>query len=244
MFEVGFSEILVIFVLALIVLGPEKLPRVAAQVGKWVGRARAMARQFREQLEEEVNVEAARKAQAAATQPTPTPESQPPSGSTSATPESPPSSDTSAHAPASDTTTGSSEHGAAADAPSHANDPDQSAASGERGTTGESATAAPPGAPHLDLTNEPWPYVAPAPPPEVADVFGDMLVPPRPNAGASTAVASGANAPPPNTPTVQAKPPAAQVHWPHDHDIPAPSPETITENAPDGAQSATHERGS
>ena len=56
MFEVGFSELLVIFVLALIVLGPEKLPRLAAQVGRWIGRARAMARQFREQLEEEVRV--------------------------------------------------------------------------------------------------------------------------------------------------------------------------------------------
>ena len=44
MFDIGFSEILVIFVLALIVLGPEKLPRVAAQVGRWIGRARAMAR--------------------------------------------------------------------------------------------------------------------------------------------------------------------------------------------------------
>lgn len=54
MFEVGFTEILVISVLALVVLGPEKLPRVAAQIGKWVGRARAMARQFREQLEDEV----------------------------------------------------------------------------------------------------------------------------------------------------------------------------------------------
>ena len=45
MFEVGFTEILVISVLALVVLGPEKLPRVAAQIGRWVGRARAMARQ-------------------------------------------------------------------------------------------------------------------------------------------------------------------------------------------------------
>jgi len=36
------------------VLGPKKLPGAAAQVGRWVGRARAMARQFREQLEQEV----------------------------------------------------------------------------------------------------------------------------------------------------------------------------------------------
>jgi sec-independent protein translocase protein TatB len=61
MFEVGFTELLVIFVLALIVLGPEKLPRLAAQVGRWIGRARAMAKQFREQLEEEVNVAEANK---------------------------------------------------------------------------------------------------------------------------------------------------------------------------------------
>ncbi len=39
------------------VLGPERLPKVAQQVGRWVGRARSMARQFREQLEEEVDLE-------------------------------------------------------------------------------------------------------------------------------------------------------------------------------------------
>src|SRR5204862_8288906 len=66
LFEGRFSEILIIFVLALIVLGPEKLPRVVSEIGRWVGRARAMARQFREQLEEEVQLEQARKAQAPA----------------------------------------------------------------------------------------------------------------------------------------------------------------------------------
>lgn len=57
MFEVGFSELLLIFVLALLVLGPQKLPKLAAQVGRWMGRARAMARQFREQLEDEASLE-------------------------------------------------------------------------------------------------------------------------------------------------------------------------------------------
>ena len=57
MFDIGFSEILVIFILALIVLGPEKLPRVVREIGRWVGRARAMARQFQEQLEDEVDVD-------------------------------------------------------------------------------------------------------------------------------------------------------------------------------------------
>ena len=55
MFGIDFSEILVIFGIALVVLGPEKLPRLAATIGRWVGRARAMARQFREQLEQEAD---------------------------------------------------------------------------------------------------------------------------------------------------------------------------------------------
>jgi sec-independent protein translocase protein TatB len=61
------------------VLGPEKLPRVVSEVGRWVGRARAMARQFREQLEEEVQLEQARRAESArATQTPPTPGEAPP----------------------------------------------------------------------------------------------------------------------------------------------------------------------
>jgi len=57
MFEVGFSEIVLILGLALLVLGPEKLPGLAQKVGRWTGRARAMARQLRAQLEQEVTVE-------------------------------------------------------------------------------------------------------------------------------------------------------------------------------------------
>ncbi len=63
LFEGRFSEVLIIFVLALVVLGPEKLPRVVSEIGRWMGRARVMARQFREQLEEEVQLEQARRAQ-------------------------------------------------------------------------------------------------------------------------------------------------------------------------------------
>ncbi len=54
MFSIDFPEIVIIFGVALVVLGPKKLPGAAAQIGRWVGRARAMARQFREQLEQEV----------------------------------------------------------------------------------------------------------------------------------------------------------------------------------------------
>jgi Tat protein translocase TatB subunit len=55
MFDIGFSEILLIFGLALVVLGPDKLPQVARTIGRWAGRARAMARQFRDQLEAEAD---------------------------------------------------------------------------------------------------------------------------------------------------------------------------------------------
>jgi sec-independent protein translocase protein TatB len=53
MFEVGFTEIVLIFGIALLVLGPARLPKLAADLGRWAGRARAMARQLRTQLEQE-----------------------------------------------------------------------------------------------------------------------------------------------------------------------------------------------
>ena len=57
MLDFGFSEILLTSAIALVVLGPERLPKVARQVGNWMGRARVMARQLTEQLEREVNAE-------------------------------------------------------------------------------------------------------------------------------------------------------------------------------------------
>lgn len=57
MFEVGFTEIVLILGLALLVLGPEKLPGLAQKIGRWTGRARSMARQLRTQLEQEVTLE-------------------------------------------------------------------------------------------------------------------------------------------------------------------------------------------
>lgn len=47
MFDIGYSELLLIAVVALIVIGPKDLPRVMRTVGQWVGRARGMARHFR-----------------------------------------------------------------------------------------------------------------------------------------------------------------------------------------------------
>jgi sec-independent protein translocase protein TatB len=47
MFDIGYSELLLIAVVALVVIGPKDLPRVMRTVGHWVGRARGMARHFR-----------------------------------------------------------------------------------------------------------------------------------------------------------------------------------------------------
>jgi sec-independent protein translocase protein TatB len=54
-FDFSFPELVITFGVALVVLGPKKLPGLVQQLGRWAGRARHMARQFREQLESEVN---------------------------------------------------------------------------------------------------------------------------------------------------------------------------------------------
>ena len=56
MFDVGFQELVLIFIIGLLVLGPERLPKVAAEIGKWVGRARRTATQLRRQLEREIEL--------------------------------------------------------------------------------------------------------------------------------------------------------------------------------------------
>jgi sec-independent protein translocase protein TatB len=52
---IGFSELIILALIGLIVLGPEKLPRVASQIGNWVGQARRMTRVMRRQLEDELD---------------------------------------------------------------------------------------------------------------------------------------------------------------------------------------------
>lgn len=55
MFEVGFSELLLCFVVALVVLGPQKLPVVARTLGRWTGRARMYVRNLSAELERETS---------------------------------------------------------------------------------------------------------------------------------------------------------------------------------------------
>lgn len=86
MFEVGFTEILLICGIALLVLGPERLPKLASDLGRWAGRARAMARQLRTQLEQEVQYDPLKETpRPAPTIHTPAPAGTDTSGKTSAT---------------------------------------------------------------------------------------------------------------------------------------------------------------
>lgn len=57
MFGVDFSELALIFIVALVVLGPTRLPGLVRKVGRWVGKARTMARDFQQQLENEITLE-------------------------------------------------------------------------------------------------------------------------------------------------------------------------------------------
>ena len=56
MFDVGFQEIVLVSIIGLLVLGPQRFPKVAAEIGKWVGRARRTATQLRRQLEREIEL--------------------------------------------------------------------------------------------------------------------------------------------------------------------------------------------
>ena len=57
MFDVGFSELLIIAVVALIVLGPERLPKAARFAGLWVRKARAQWYSVKAELERELAAE-------------------------------------------------------------------------------------------------------------------------------------------------------------------------------------------
>ncbi len=53
MFDVGMTEMMVIAVIALLVVGPERLPEVASKVGSWVGKARAFISSTKADIERE-----------------------------------------------------------------------------------------------------------------------------------------------------------------------------------------------
>ncbi len=54
MFDIASSELLLVVLVALLVIGPKDLPKVLRVVGKWVGKARGVAAQFRSGFDEMV----------------------------------------------------------------------------------------------------------------------------------------------------------------------------------------------
>ena len=54
MFDIGFWELLVIGVVALLVIGPERLPKVARTAGLWVGRARRFVSTVKADIDREI----------------------------------------------------------------------------------------------------------------------------------------------------------------------------------------------
>ena len=61
MFDIGFSELLVIGVVALIVIGPEKLPRMARTVGHLAGRLQRYVSDVKADINREIELDELRK---------------------------------------------------------------------------------------------------------------------------------------------------------------------------------------
>jgi len=55
MFDVGFSELVVIGLIALIVLGPKRLPEAARTVGRWAGKLRRFVSEVKQDLDREMH---------------------------------------------------------------------------------------------------------------------------------------------------------------------------------------------
>ena len=54
---IGFFELVILFMIGLVVLGPQRLPKVANQLGSWIGQARRMTRVMKRQLEDELDLD-------------------------------------------------------------------------------------------------------------------------------------------------------------------------------------------
>jgi sec-independent protein translocase protein TatB len=64
MFDIAWTELLVIAVIAILVVGPKDLPRALRAVGRWTGKVKQMAREFQSQFNEalrEAEIESVRK---------------------------------------------------------------------------------------------------------------------------------------------------------------------------------------
>jgi sec-independent protein translocase protein TatB len=63
MFDIGFSEMLIVAVVALVVLGPDRLPRVARQAGQWMGKLQRYVRDVKSDISRQMELEELRRLQ-------------------------------------------------------------------------------------------------------------------------------------------------------------------------------------
>ena len=57
MFEVGFTEIIMVALVALLVVGPERLPELVRTTGRWIGRFQRIAREMRTEFDRDIGRE-------------------------------------------------------------------------------------------------------------------------------------------------------------------------------------------
>jgi sec-independent protein translocase protein TatB len=60
MFDIGFSELIMIGLVSLLVIGPERLPKVARLAGFWIGKTRSMLASVKAEIKEELHAEEVR----------------------------------------------------------------------------------------------------------------------------------------------------------------------------------------
>jgi len=63
MFDIGFTELMLIGIVALIVIGPERLPKVARTAGQWLGRLNRYVAQVKQDIDRDIKLEELRKMQ-------------------------------------------------------------------------------------------------------------------------------------------------------------------------------------
>ena len=57
MFDVGFSELVMVGLVALLVIGPERLPKIARLAGFWLGKSRTMIASVKDEIKQEFHAE-------------------------------------------------------------------------------------------------------------------------------------------------------------------------------------------
>lgn len=57
MFDIGFLELVIVGIISLLILGPERLPVAARHAGRWIGKARRMVNQFSREIDRQIEAE-------------------------------------------------------------------------------------------------------------------------------------------------------------------------------------------